>query len=1710
MAEEYATFSNYLDSFDVVKKEKEDTVEDTVEDTLSTTYNSFESYLNSFSVPSDVESPSVKSSEVDLSSIPTSRKISYGMEQETTLGYNLYKYASSAIDAFLNDGDTEVNLLQAELLRQKEIEEKFPEFAGLHKSQEDMAISGGRISQNIFDPTYALFPWARVAAVGAKAAGTVGSVAAVSTLTGGVVGAESAARQKVIEGDVDLRQVGIEAALGFTGGAVLGFAGTAVASRLAKGRAKRTKEAEELIEDLKDSEKTAPTVPEFKVTPTATSGSPMAAFAEKSAKEAAEKVTPPKVRQDAGYVEGAAGSPMATFAARATYQNLSSTEAGSLGTAFNTVVGDLGESTINKLGLDARELSAAISIHTKVQNRIRGYKKELKTLKGAEKKKVKAILVKAVEAEKLLKQDMVKRLSANIEDVSSVNMQVIEKLAETGGLTDNIYRTVVGQVTRPIFGAIGGGVIGNMFDEDGTHENLLYGFMIGAGLGVWQRRIQRSKKLSSIEKETGLQIINDSALEGVAHQTNSLKSFTATTSASKMDSLGGIAKVVGNRLFSRFGSATDSVESRSIRAQSEYLKSLYTIEGMEISPSQGYFAGVGDAAKKLFLSDASLISEEQNNIATIIGELMNGFIDPASLKAGYRGLAGDLKNVTADQIEKAKQALPEFQTIQNGMKNSVDEVGIPFKELEDYGLTQIFNTVKIQDNYNSFLRDLTEAVEMQAANGGKKLEAVDFANKVSGKTPFIYRDTDAVFSTGADGKRTFRGIADYFENQRQLTDFEARKFLASKGWIDLNAQEALATYGTNTIKVVEFARTFGPTGELIDELLDGIAKSFQQKRVQRGLSESQLTNLNNLEEKYISTVTNGIEAYWGVYGKQQGSFAEHLVRTLQAAGNMSYLTTVTIANLPDLLQPFINSGFGAAAKQLAKNTWKGDERFSTLGTFKYDNSFERELTQLFSSQSSGRYGRNLANVQELWFATIGLKKITSAARDFAYDVGVSRAYKLAKKSKGDRANLKRSELKELEDFGLNAADGSDLKEILKHNTAVDAFKDEKAQIFLDIAGRKAADRDAIIPLVGNRLVFSQSKNPYMRAMGQFMSWAMAKSAQLNSIVSKIEDGDGKLAVRMMAAVPLYMGIKELKSVVSPGERPESAENDDLINLMFDGLRISGQANNVFIDKIFDTYKYNLQDRNPSGLAGGIAPGYGWLSEFVMTLASDVPDDIAVDDYEGALREVLEEIPLTSQAVKIFDGMIEDEPNIKTKRSADVGYAKGGEVFVPNAPIEPDERIDKMTGLPYDVQAGIPFIDEEDPLKRLGLVGGGNVAYVDPLERMGFGLGGSLGKGISKIVSSFTKSSGDDATETFETVAAKELADATPDGSVDDVVESFTDIKPAARSPENEFIEGLDKDIAINMKEEDIDETKFGLFGSGKKDAEVKQTVDAIAEDLVANTEGKELKDVVSYVGSKSAEAGKEDYKIIAEQVAKQLDNFEKEGFSFNYEITRFKKGSDRYLEKPAPPTLVNKGSAGAAKVIHKDKRVEVYISDLHPRDSLSNGLNYKIILHESIHAATMSSIKVGTLKSQEGTKLSKDVQDLYSLFNHVIKQFNEKAKNPESLNEFESKVFKRITNSLQDPDELVSWGLTDSGMQKYLEGIKYGNTNAWTSFVTKIREILGLSSKEDTALSELLRVSDELLSADVKQVTSVMEDLTKKNSGGKVLKALSRGRLAGV
>ena len=77
-----------------------------------------------------------------------------------------------------------------------------------------------------------------------------------------------------------------------------------------------------------------------------------------------------------------------------------------------------------------------------------------------------------------------------------------------------------------------------------------------------------------------------------------------------------------------------------------------------------------------------------------------------------------------------------------------------------------------------------------------------------------------------------------------------------------------------------------------------------------------------------------------------------------------------------------------------------------------------------------------------------------------------------------------------------------------------------------------------------------------------------------------------------------------------------------------------------------------------------------------------------------------------------------------------GFAKGGEVFVPQAPTEPDERIDKMTGLPYNIQAGKAFMDDEDPEKRL-MFNKGGIAQMLGIDPEDLEWAKSLGKKYGK-------------------------------------------------------------------------------------------------------------------------------------------------------------------------------------------------------------------------------------------------------------------------------------------------------------------------------------------------------------------------------------------
>ena len=110
------------------------------------------------------------------------------------------------------------------------------------------------------------------------------------------------------------------------------------------------------------------------------------------------------------------------------------------------------------------------------------------------------------------------------------------------------------------------------------------------------------------------------------------------------------------------------------------------------------------------------------------------------------------------------------------------------------------------------------------------------------------------------------------------------------------------------------------------------------------------------------------------------------------------------------------------------------------------------------------------------------------------------------------------------------------------------------------------------------------------------------------------------------------------------------------------------------------------------------------------LTSKIPGYVAFPAIEESTG-----IPIKTQTSKIAKAL-NKKAKFKPTKGDTVYFKKGGEVNVPNAPEEPDERIDKMTGLPYNFQAGIAFRDEEDPIKRLGLARG-SLAKQDSISRL---------------------------------------------------------------------------------------------------------------------------------------------------------------------------------------------------------------------------------------------------------------------------------------------------------------------------------------------------------------------------------------------------------
>ena len=951
---------------------------------------------------------------------------------------------------------------------------------------------------------------------------------------------------------------------------------------------------------------------------------------------------------------------------------------------------------------------------------------------------------------KLFLTSLPEQMRKNSEIISDSLVETTNRLEKNGMLSGNTIGRVL---TRPLIGAgigYGAGVTNQLVSDEDTVSPFAF-MTIGLLGGQLSKKILRTDYSTNV-KEEGLKSLQDLQKNLIKAQVNVLGSGTT---AARLNSFGGDVSAFGKTLLSQRGAdlkgvATVSVEeAKDIAIQD--LTNTFDIRMMELG-------GLGDDTKAL------------REAAWKYGEK---FVDE-----------GDLANqgFTKAEIVTIREISEASKDIVNTVSSEAESVGIKFTKLEDYALPQMHDAKKMADNRDLAIeayadaftkQNLAEAKEsMLRKNPNADVSTLKISEKALASTRSKAIDyVDQTINLGYSGKRrnsTWQSKGDpdlsdhklrltpltkHFEKDRIFTDFEARK--AIQDFLVQDVSDIIPNYVTTSMPNIEFARAFGARGDAILQLTRSIHDEAIEAKRAAG-SDGKLYKLaDKVRSEKIKNIHNSVDMYFGTYGSQSSrATSEAATSTLSLMtmlGNMTMLTKVTLDSVGDLVQPFVNSGFSSSMKGRARTNSKELTDFAESTGFAKRDVLSQELRALALDKSTAgsKIQDFTAKGNEAFFRVIGLGKLTSYARRFAYNTGIENAFEIAQEASAK--GMTQTVFNKAKALGLT---DDYIQTLQKFKNVDEAFDNAEGRKILNIAGVKASDRDALIPQIGNRLGFSQSKDPLIRSLGQFLSWAQAKTTQTNALVQRVEDGDAALAIRALGSLAIYDGLITLKQYFND---PTGKYLDDDVDSFPEKLVTREQLGSSIIQSGVSPFYLNklvAMAARPYGstVFSNLSPSISLVEDYAK-LGSATAKNIEQGDTEGLALQYLRRVPFGKEVEDILavtGNELKDrgsrEKEAPAGRLTTLGFNKGGEVLdVPNVPTEPDERIDKMTGQPYDQQAGTAFVDEEDPLRRLGFTGGGEV---DPLQRLGFGIGSLVAKGVAKFA--------DDAPDVGEEAFKKEF------------------------------------------------------------------------------------------------------------------------------------------------------------------------------------------------------------------------------------------------------------------------------------------------------------------------------------------------------------------
>jgi len=442
------------------------------------------------------------------------------------------------------------------------------------------------------------------------------------------------------------------------------------------------------------------------------------------------------------------------------------------------------------------------------------------------------------------------------------------------------------------------------------------------------------------------------------------------------------------------------------------------------------------------------------------------------------------------------------------------------------------------------------------------------------------------------------------------------------------------------------------------------------------------------------------------------------VETYGLINRLAYLSQATASSLSEVLvnvsnAGFVNSvkGFGDALETsfglITKNTEKRLKNEFGLTPeeikremYEFGLSVDQGISQIGNRLGGDDYySEPLQKISNGFFKITLLDDWTKFAQTVSYSTGKRLIFKNLEEvsehlASGAKISSRiQNKMDELNELGIDIEQG--VKWFEGGAKLDDAFYKEIKQ-----GSARYANDIVLQPNSMSNLRPMLYSNPKTQIMFQLLSYPAAfTNVILKGAAKKITRNPTENTAKVLSAGILMTEMQRWVQYARTGGKSE--EDLTPFEARMEGLKRTGAPGLMFqqLERASETAEYT-----------------GTLAPFVAAPFGPLGSDIAGAIYQGRPYQTLgSKAPFYSMfgSVANLTGN-EDEyeeykeyfkkkdrelrRSLQTKKPVNVRstFAKGGVVEVPNAPEEPDERIDKMTGQPYNEQAGLAFIDEEDP------------------------------------------------------------------------------------------------------------------------------------------------------------------------------------------------------------------------------------------------------------------------------------------------------------------------------------------------------------------------------------------------------------------------------